>query len=440
MNKQIILENKRLILAVILVILGLILAFIEPYLFSAGTGIPYWFLVPRFPFERRLNVKLNTTSFTLGSAINVTVRDALDISLLIAGADVRLSSDGVTFFENITTDSGGNATFIYTKEPTILFISKANYSDVDPIFIPKTPDWWVTVRNYQYITFAATLLVCWVSAFHLYMQWNVEHLKILLDKAKKYIKIYSGKSKGKSGLFKNRLLIFAIVLFSLGLVLLLVEPYVFSAETGVPHWFLSTKISFFTPEKRLEVEVSPTNFTLGSAINVTVRDALNRSLLIAGADVRLSSDGVTFFENITTDSGGNATFIYTKEPTILFISKANYSDVDPIFIPKTPDWWVTVRNYQYITFAATLLVCWVSAFHLYMQWSEERWWMLLPERTELELIGELSKIHSDKYKMSRFDWKIQEKLGINPDAVLNVKKEAKRQAIMKILREVYGWK
>jgi hypothetical protein len=61
-------------------------------------------------------------------------------------------------------------------------------------------------------------------------------------------------------------------------------------------------------------------------------------------------------------------------------------------------------------------------------------------KTELELMRELEKIFSEKYTTSRMYWRMRERLGISPEAVVNSKNEAKKRAIMELLKEVYGWK
>jgi hypothetical protein len=242
-------------------------------------------------------------------------------------------------------------------------------------------------------------------------------------------------------ILENKRLIIAVILAILGLILVFFEPSWFSAGTGVPYWFLSLKPPLsITSEKRLKVEVNPNvNVTLGDFVTVKVTDAQNNTS-IGGALVELSKDGINSFKNITTQSNGIAVFEYTEEPTFIFVSKEGYSDADPVVIPKIPDWWVTVINCQYAVMVATLLANWVPAFYIYKQWSEERWWKELRNKTELELIRELGKISSEKYKTSKRYWRKREKLGISSEMVLNSKKEAKRRAIMELLKEVYGWK
>lgn len=70
---------------------------------------------------------------------------------------------------------------------------------------------------------------------------------------------------------------------------------------------------------------------------------------------------------------------------------------------------------------------------------KERWKEKLRNKTELELMRALSGVCSGKYRMSTRYWRKRESLGISPEMVLNSKKEAKRRAIMELLKELYGW-
>ena len=76
-------------------------------------------------------------------------------------------------------------------------------------------------------------------------------------------------------------------------------------------------------------------------------------------------------------------------------------------------------------------------------WMTERKELLkgkLRNKTELELMRELGKICDEKYHLSKSYYRKREELGISPEMVLNSEKEAKRRAIIELLKEVYGWK
>jgi len=111
------------------------------------------------------------------------------------------------------------------------------------------------------------------------------------------------------------------------------------------------------------VEVSPAvPSTLGQMITVKVIDAQNDTP-IEGANVRISKDGLNF--NVTTQMDGTAKFEYLGATTVVVVSKDNYYDSEPRVIPKIPDEWVTVRNYQYVTWVITLLASWIPALYVY---------------------------------------------------------------------------
>jgi hypothetical protein len=158
----------------------------------------------------------------------------------------------------------------------------------------------------------------------------------------------------------------ASILVIVGIGLFFVEPFVFSIATGVPHWFLAPigyKLNIGPTKKSMVVEVSPAvPSTLGQMIIVKVIDAQNDTP-IEGANVRISKDGLNF--NVTTQMDGTAKFEYPGATTVVVVSKDNYYDSEPRVIPKIPDEWVTVRNYQYVTWVITLLASWIPALYVY---------------------------------------------------------------------------
>ena len=162
----------------------------------------------------------------------------------------------------------------------------------------------------------------------------------------------------------------SVILILLGILLIFIEPYLFSVITGVPFWFLSLKLVPLSiiPEKQLMVEVNPVvPINLGELITVKVLDAQNGTT-IEGAIVKILKDGLNF--NVTTQIDGIAKFEYPGATTIIFVSKDGYRDADPVVIPKIPDEWVTVKNYQVITWIVTLLASWAPAFYIYKKRKE----------------------------------------------------------------------
>ena len=152
--------------------------------------------------------------------------------------------------------------------------------------------------------------------------------------------------------------------------MIFIEPFLFSVATGVPYWFLSLKLVPLSviPEKQLMVEVNPVvPIKLGELITVKVLDAQNETP-IEGVIIKISKDGLNF--NVTTQLDGIAKFEYPGATTVIFVSKDGYRDAEPMVIPKIPDEWVTVRNYQLITWVITLLASWVPAFYIYKKRKE----------------------------------------------------------------------
>ena len=144
-----------------------------PFVFSAITGVPTWFLFPTlyelsgFPSQGAMTVKLNsTTPKTIGEYILVTVLDAkTNIPMEDALVEINEGSYGNY---NRTTGPNGTTQFGYIGATTQIFVSKEGYANADPIVIPQIPADWVTTRNYQYLTWVIMLLCSWGPAFYFY--------------------------------------------------------------------------------------------------------------------------------------------------------------------------------------------------------------------------------------------------------------------------------
>jgi hypothetical protein len=144
-----------------------------PFVFSAITGIPVWFLFPKFyslsifSTEGVMTVKLNSTvPETIGEYILVTVLDAKN-NAPIENALVKIDEGSFDDY-NRTTGPNGTTQFPYIGSTTQIFVSKEGYANADPIVIPQIPADWVTTRNYQYLTFVVMLMCAWGPAFYLY--------------------------------------------------------------------------------------------------------------------------------------------------------------------------------------------------------------------------------------------------------------------------------
>jgi hypothetical protein len=119
----------------------------------------------------------------------------------------------------------------------------------------------------------------------------------------------------------------------------------------------------------MSVEVNPTvPTTLGEIITVRVLDAANNTP-IEQATVKVMKDTMDF-TNVTTNAYGIATFEYPGATTIIYVSKDGYNDAPADVIPKIPDSWVTIQNYQYITWGITLLASWAPVIYLSLKSKE----------------------------------------------------------------------
>jgi hypothetical protein len=150
-------------------------------------------------------------------------------------------------------------------------------------------------------------------------------------------------------------------------------PIIFSTVTGVPYWYLFPlrELSIVSPGRVMSVKVNPTvPTTLGEIITVTVLDAANNTP-IEQATVKVMKDSVDF-TNVTTNAKGIATFEYPGATTIIYVSKDGYNDAPAEVIPKIPDSWVTIQNYQYVTWGITLLASWTPVIYLSLKPKEEQ--------------------------------------------------------------------
>lgn len=155
-------------LASILLVSGIVLCFVEPYIISVMSGVPYWFLAPVIyplsgvPLERKMTVEVTPTTPTeLGETIHVMVFDTLN-GTPIDGAKVEVSKDGSAVFKT-HTQLDGTAQFEFPGATTVIAVSKEKYKAVMKV-IPKIPDEWVRTFNIQRVTWTVTLLASLIPA------------------------------------------------------------------------------------------------------------------------------------------------------------------------------------------------------------------------------------------------------------------------------------
>jgi len=159
---------------IIAVALGLSFFFILgiPIIFSAATGVPFWFLFPFHtlsiaPSQEPMTVSVNSTApTTVGQSIRTLVLDGINHTS-IEGASVKIVYNGYSYY-NTTTGSDGTAQFPYPGATTIIYVSKDGYQGSEPIVLPQIPDNWVTTRDYQFATLIVGLLGSWGPALILY--------------------------------------------------------------------------------------------------------------------------------------------------------------------------------------------------------------------------------------------------------------------------------
>jgi hypothetical protein len=144
-----------------------------PFIFSAITGVPVWFLLPiSFPYSTgppggAMNVKVNPASPTMNNQlVAVTVVDANN-NTPIANALVEIN-EGSYGTLNITTASDGTAQFPFIGLTTQISVSKNGYANSNPIVIPQIPADWATTRDYQTATLGLGLFGTWGPTLFLY--------------------------------------------------------------------------------------------------------------------------------------------------------------------------------------------------------------------------------------------------------------------------------
>jgi hypothetical protein len=155
------------------------------------------------------------------------------------------------------------------------------------------------------------------------------------------------------------------LILSASLIFLL--PFVFSAITGVPFWFLFP-ISFplgLTPsEGIMSVEVYPVAPTMNNQlVTVAVFDA-NNNTPIANALVEIN-EGSYGKLDISTGSDGTAQFPFIGFTTQISVSKDGYADSNHIVIPQIPADWIRTLTYQDITLVLTIICSFGPALYLY---------------------------------------------------------------------------
>lgn len=167
-------SKKKLMKIIIAAAVGLTLFWIFgiPIIFSAVTGVPFWFLWPLhrlsiLPSQEPMIVSVNSTApTTIDQPILVTVLDGINHTS-IEGASVKIVFNGYNFY-NTTTGFDGTAQFPYAGETTIIYVSKDGYQDSEPIVLPQIPDNWVTTERYMIITSGLGLLGSWGPALFFY--------------------------------------------------------------------------------------------------------------------------------------------------------------------------------------------------------------------------------------------------------------------------------
>jgi hypothetical protein len=154
-------------------ILSVSLFFLLPFVFSAATGVPVWYLFPNLfpqstvPSAGKMNVTVNPMAPTVNNQpVTVTALDALNNTPL-ANALVEIN-DGSYGKLNISTGSDGTAQFPFIGFTTQISVSKDGYADSSYIVIPQIPADWVRTLTYQYITWIVTTICSFVPALYLY--------------------------------------------------------------------------------------------------------------------------------------------------------------------------------------------------------------------------------------------------------------------------------
>lgn len=173
--------------------------------------------------------------------------------------------------------------------------------------------------------------------------------------------------KEQKKMVKKGVSIAIVVALVLSVSLIFGLPFMFSAITGVPFWFLfptSFSLSIGQPERVMSVRVNPVAPTMNNQlVTVTVLDAnSNAPLVNALVEINEGSYGTL---NITTGSDGTAQFPFIGLTTQIFVSKDGYANSSPIVIPQIPADWVNTRYYQTITLAVTIICAWGPALYLY---------------------------------------------------------------------------
>jgi hypothetical protein len=224
---------------------------------------------------------------------------------------------------------------------------------------------------------------------------------------------------------ENKYLLAAVVFVAVGLILIYVEPTIFSAVSGVPSEFLAVQLPF---GKAMNINV--TSLEIGKTATVFVGE--NASIPISNATLKIIQDDSNL--NLVTGKNGTATFLCTSNFTAIFASAEGY--VPTMYLTYVPLYWTIIQAIMYCVFVVDFIpsVLWLK------KWNEAKWWRTLPMLSEMQLILELGKISREKYNSSKRYWKKREKLGlVSSSAVLNKKNEQKRQAIMELLINKYGW-
>jgi hypothetical protein len=156
---------------IVAVFLSLFLIIGLPIILSAVTDVPYSFLTPFplsvLPTAKTMSVKINQTApTTTGEELLLTVLDAGN-KTPIEDASVKILLNGNNVW-NTTTGSDGTAHFPFMGTTTIVYVSKDGYQDAEPIPLPRIPESWVTIRDYQFVTWGLGLLGSWGPALFLY--------------------------------------------------------------------------------------------------------------------------------------------------------------------------------------------------------------------------------------------------------------------------------
>jgi hypothetical protein len=167
--------NKKKMMAIIIAVaVGLSFFFIfgVPIIFSAVTGVPFWFLFPFYnlsvgPNQLPMTVHVNSTAPSpIGQSVLISVFDRINHTS-IEGASVKIVYNSYNYY-NTTTGSDGTAEFPYPGATTIIYVLKDGYQDSEPIVLPQIPDNWITTRDYQLATLVLGLFGSWGPVLFLY--------------------------------------------------------------------------------------------------------------------------------------------------------------------------------------------------------------------------------------------------------------------------------